>query len=299
MGGVTTDISYLKEFTVLAEIGNYLKAADALFISQSSLSKHIKALEKELGLSLFERSTRSLKLTSYGQTLLPYARKIVNLHYQSTVALMNQMDAKQQVVSIGSIPSVAPYGITDQILRFQMENKNITVQLYEAESDQLLQMLRQNRFELAFIRDRHDEDSREFARIPFAEDHMAAVFRKNHPLARKSSVSLEELKDEKFLFLPPNSLMFNLCMKECKKAGFTPRVVYSGSRADTILDLVNKGMGSTLLMRKPIDFSQRNDVAVVDIVPKITTQIQIYYKKDAVLSAASRHFIAALQSAEE
>lgn len=291
------DIGYLKEFVVLAEIGNYMKAADALFISQSSLSKHIKAMEKELQIPLFERSTRKIQLSPYGETLLPFARKIVNLHYQSTAALMNQIDTKQQVVSIGSIPSVAPYGITDQIIRFQLENKNISVQLYEDESDQLIQMLRQNRFELAFIRDRN-EDSKEFAKIPFAVDHMAAVFRQNHPLAQRESVSLRELKGENFLFLPPHSLMFNLCMDECKKVGFTPRVVYSGSRADTILDLVNKGMGSTLLMRKPIDFSQRRDVAVVDIVPKITTYIQIYYKKDAVLSAASRHFIAALQSAE-
>lgn len=291
------DIGYLKEFVVLAEIGNYMKAADALFISQSSLSKHIKAMEKELDIPLFERSTRKIQLSPYGETLLPFARKIVNLHYQSMAALMNQMGTEQQVVSIGSIPSVAPYGITDQIIRFQQENKNISVQLYEAESDQLLQMLRQNRFELAFIRDRN-EVSTEFAKIPFAEDHMAAVFRQNHPLAHRRSVSLRELKNENFLFLPPDSLMFNLCMVECKKAGFTPRVVYSGSRADTILDLVNKGMGSTLLMRKPIDFSQRHDVAVVDIEPKITTHIQIYYKKDAILSAASRHFIAALQSAE-
>lgn len=291
------DIGYLKEFVVLAEIGNYLKAADALFISQSSLSKHIKAMEKELNIPLFDRSTRKIQLSPYGETLLPFARKIVNLHYQSTVALMNQIETKHQVITIGSIPSVAPYGITDQIIRFQIENKNITVQLLEDESDQLLQMLRQNRFELAFIRDQN-EDSSEFAKIPFAEDHLAAVFRANHPLAQRSSVSLEELKDEKFLFLPPDSLMYHLCMEECRKAGFTPHIVYSGSRSDTILELVNKGMGSTLLMRKPIDFLQRHDIAVVDIVPKITTYIQIYYKKEAELSAASRHFIAALQSAE-
>lgn len=289
------EIEYLKEFVVLTEIGNYMKAADALFISQSSLSKHIKAIEKELGMPLFERSTRKIQLSPYGETLLPFAQKMVNLYYQTTVALMNQMDMEQQVVSIGSIPSVAPYGITDQIIRFQAENKNISVHLYEAESDQLIQMLRQNRFELAFIRD-CNERSDEFAKIPFAVDNLAAIFRENHPFAHRTSVSLRELKDEHFLFLPPDSLMFHLCMEECKKAGFTPRVVYSGSRADTILDLVNKGMGCALLMRKPIDFSQRHNVAIVDVVPKITTHIQIYYKKDAVLSNASRFFIAALQS---
>ncbi|MDO5549199.1 MAG: LysR family transcriptional regulator [Eubacteriales bacterium] len=291
------DISYLKEFVVLAEIGNYLRAADALFISQSSLSKHIKALEKELGLSLFERSTRKIQLSPYGETLLPYARKIVNLQYQYTVSLMNQSGKKPEFLSIGSVPSVTPYGITDKIIQFQTENKKLAVELYEGESDQLLRMLRQNRFELAFVRDRNEVSS-EFAKIPFAEDTLAAIMRPNHPLASRKSVSLEELKDEHFLFLPPNSLMYNLCMDECHKCGFTPRVVYSGHRAETILDLVTKGMGTALLMRKPIDCSHRDDVCIVDIEPKITTHIQIYYKKDAPLSAAAKHFIAALQSTE-
>jgi DNA-binding transcriptional LysR family regulator len=288
------DVVHLKEFVVLAEIGNYLKAADALFISQSSLSKHIKALEKELGVPLFDRSTRRVELSPYGHTLLPYARKIVNLAYQSEVALLNHRRIAPQMISIGSIPSIAPYGITDQIIRFQSENKNISVQLYEDESEQLLQGLRRNQFELAFIRDQN-EPNNEFAKIPFAEDRLCAVLRLNHPLAHRSAVTLEELKGEHFLFLPPNTLMFQLCMTECEKSGFTPRVVYSGRRAETMVDLVTKGLGTALLMRTPIDYSHRNDIAVVNIEPPITTHIQIYYKKDAVLSNAARHFVASLQ----
>lgn len=291
------DIIYLKEFVVLAEIGNYMKAADALFISQSSLSKHIMALEKELGLTLFERSTRRLQLTPYGDTLLPYARKIVNLQYQYTVALMNQSGTERQTLCIGSVPSVGPYGIADRIIRFQAENKSLNVQLYEEESEQLLQLLRQNRCELAFVRD-SNELSDEFAKIPFTQDRLAAVMRVNHPLAGRASVSLEELKNEAFLFLPPKSLLYNLCVEECRKCGFDPRVVYSGRRAETILDLVAKGMGTALLMRKPIDYANRRDVVVVDVEPTVTTYIQIYYKKDTVLSAAAKHFIAALQSQE-
>lgn len=288
------DILYLKEFAVLAEVGNYLKAADALFISQSSLSKHIQALEKELDVPLFDRSTRRVRLTAFGQTFLPFARKIVNLHYQAEVALMNQKSDKLQKLSLGSIPSLTPYGITDQIVRFQAENRSVAVQLYEDESERLLQGLRRNQYDLVFIRDRN-EPSEEFAKIPFAEDRLCAVLPKGHPLAKRARLSLQELQAENFLFLSPDTLLYQLCIDACNACGFAPRVVYSGRRSETILDLVAKGMGVALLMRRPIDCARRDDIAAVDIEPAVTTSIQIYYKKDAVLSLAAKHFVAALQ----
>lgn len=68
--------SYFREFTVLAEVKNYWEAAERLYINQSTLSKHIKSMENELGILLFDRSTRHVELTRYGKALLPYARSI-------------------------------------------------------------------------------------------------------------------------------------------------------------------------------------------------------------------------------
>ena len=65
---------YLKEFVVLAETKNFWEASDRLYMNQSTLSKHIKSLENELGVDLFLRTTRRVELTNYGQTFLPYAK---------------------------------------------------------------------------------------------------------------------------------------------------------------------------------------------------------------------------------
>ena len=81
------DIKHLAEFVALAETGNYLETADNLFISQSTLSKHIMALEKELGVSLFERTTRKIHLSTEGETFLPYALKIVRLQEEAANVL--------------------------------------------------------------------------------------------------------------------------------------------------------------------------------------------------------------------
>ena len=72
------DIDLLQEFIVLAQSETFLKAADILYISQPTLSRHIKNLEEDLGVALFERTTRSSKLSKYGNMLLPYAKQIVD-----------------------------------------------------------------------------------------------------------------------------------------------------------------------------------------------------------------------------
>lgn len=97
------EINYIKEFVVLADKRNYMEAAESLFISQSSLSKHIKALKTEIGFMLFDRTTRKIKLNEYGETFLIYAKQIVQLQYQYTTALINQSSQIQQSL-IASIP---------------------------------------------------------------------------------------------------------------------------------------------------------------------------------------------------
>lgn len=289
------EINYLKEFVVLAETGNYLQAAEALFISQSSLSKHIQAMEKELGVPLFDRTTRKISLTKYGNIMLKYAQQIANIQYQYTTELQNQSDQGHSTITIGSIPVMAPYHITDVLMKYKRENKNLTVNLVEGESAQLKDMLRHNKCDLAFVREDNGSDD-EFAKIFFAKDHLVAVLPSYHPLAKKSHISLDQLKEEDFLFLQPSSLLNILCHQECQKAGFSPKIAYTGQRAENIIDLIEKGMGVSLLMRKPIEYLANSKIALVDIYPSIETQIKIYYKKDTPLTNQAKHFISSIQT---
>ena len=83
------DISYWKEFSVLAETKNYWAAAEKLFVGQSSLSKHIKTMETQLGGELFMRTSRKVELTELGKLMLPYARQIAQLQTQYETAAFN------------------------------------------------------------------------------------------------------------------------------------------------------------------------------------------------------------------
>ncbi len=286
------ETDYLKEFMVLSETGNYLQAAEELFISQSSLSKHIKALEIELGVPLFNRTPRKVELTSYGQSFLKCAQQIVDIQYSFQRDLANQLDEKQQTLRIGSIPLMAPYRITDIIMKYQRENEHCTINLLEEESFTLKELLRKNKCDLAFIREEGDTDE-EFARFPYTSDHLVAILPSTHPLAKRSTLRLEELRDENFLLLQPDSLLYSISTTACQKAGFTPNIAYTGKRAENIMDLVEKGMGVSLLMEKPILSLATPKVSIIDVTPTVSTNIYIYYKKNIPLSSAAKKFLLA------
>ncbi|MCD8146983.1 MAG: LysR family transcriptional regulator [Clostridiales bacterium] len=286
------ETDYLKEFIVLSETGNYLQAAEELFIAQSSLSKHIKALEIELGVPLFNRTPRKVELTGYGKSFLKCAQQIVDIQYSFQRDLASKLDEKQQTLRIGSIPLMAPYRITDIIMKHQRENEHCTINLFEEESFTLKELLRKNKCDLAFIREEGDTDD-EFAKFPYTSDHLVAILPSTHPLAKRSAIQLEELKDENFLLLQPDSLLYSISTTACQKAGFTPNIAYTGKRAENIMDLVEKGMGVSLLMEKPILSLATPKVSIIDVTPTVSTNIYIYYKKNIPLSAAAKKFLLA------
>lgn len=119
------DISRFGEFAILAQSRTFLDAAELLFMSQSTLSKHIMAMEHELGCKLIDRSQRHVTLTAQGEALLPYAQKIATLQHRYLAAIQIGAGEPLEHLTVGSIPIMAPYGITDAVIDFQQANPHI------------------------------------------------------------------------------------------------------------------------------------------------------------------------------
>ncbi|SHE24805.1 LysR family transcriptional regulator [Actinomyces glycerinitolerans] len=292
------DTERCKEFVVLAQTRNFLEASNQLFIAQSSLSKHIKSLEKELGVTLFNRSTRHVELSPAGKLFLPYAKKIAHLDYELRRAIFNSSENEREVLDIGSIPVMAPYGITQLLARFEQDNISERLRLVEGDADELKRLLLKHKLELAFIRESGsgvgDGDREEFSTVPFTDDHLVAVLPRSHPLADTGRIRLGDLDGEEFLLLPKGTVMYSLIADACAAEGFVPQVRYQGSRAENILDLVSRGMGVSLLMRKPVLYLARDDVSIVDVDPTVTTRVKVYFRRDGELSPAAQKFLAYL-----
>ncbi len=284
------DISRFGEFVILAQSRTFLDASELLFMSQSTLSKHIAGMERELGCTLIDRRQRNVTLTAHGTALLPYAQKIATLQHRYIAALQSDIDEPLERITVGSIPIMAPYGITDAVVDFQQANPSYSIELIEGEGDELKKMLLREEIDLAFIRDDSASEP-EFKKVPFATDRLVAVLPPDHPLAMCGSISIDDLIDENFLMLPQGSFVSRLVLSLCGAAGFSPHVTFTGKRAENIISLVARGAGISLLMRKPSESLAENKVVLVDIEPSATSEVKLYLKRNRTQPKAVISFI--------
>lgn len=296
------NILYLKEFIVLAETQNFWEASERLYINQSTLSKHIKSMETELGVPLFIRTTRQVNLSKYGEALLPYAKSITRLEFEYSTLLLQIQNFEKGVLAIGSIPSMAQYNITRMIDVFKKQYPDSTIKIIEEDANNLMHLLYQKRCELIFTRESKTAFEKNFkedinvVHIPYICDHMVVLLNKDHPLALKQSVTLRELKDESFCFIKEDSMMYSLCIDACQSANIIPEIAFTSHRLENIFDMVSTGRHIALLMNLHIPQYKNSSCCKtswipVDISPPICSQISLCYLKNAKLSAAARNFI--------
>lgn len=287
------DLTHIHEFVVLAETKSFAETAERLFSTQSTISKHLKQLEDELGVRLFDRTSRKVALNEYGNLFLPYAKTILNARYEYQTAFYNHQENLRMNLSIGSVPAMAQYKITDIIIRFKRENKKFSLDVIEAEPSELLSLIREGKCELAFIRETGEADE-DLVKIPYYTDHLIALLPAAHPLAGHGTLPLKALAEEDFLFIKEKTYMHQLCENLCHQEGFHPHVVFSGHRLENIIDFVAKEMGVALLMKQQATHLSSDLVHISEITPTVTNQLNVVYLKNAQLSEVARHFIQCL-----
>ena len=275
---------------VLAQTSNFVEAANILFSSQSTLSKHIKSIESELGVRLFDRTSRKVEITKFGELLLPYAKQIVELQDKYTAALQSNLATDREILTLGSIRALAQYNITDILVHFKKTRPQSSINIVQAGPAELREMLRQKKCELAFIRTR-DEIDDDLIEVPYTVDTLVAVLPTTHPFARQKTIALRMLANDDFLLPEEHKYLYRLSTTVCKESGFEPKVVHTDDKFETLVDLVTKGMGVALLLKRLALYVSNPKIAIVDISPSVTTQINLCYLKGVELSKAAEHFI--------
>ncbi|MDO4355249.1 MAG: LysR family transcriptional regulator [Clostridia bacterium] len=289
------EIKYIREFVSLAETNSYFETSEHLFVTTSSLSRHIKALEDEIGVPLFDRTTRKVKLNHYGRLFLPYAQELIRIDAECTRAFEAAHSDVRDSITIGSIPMMTPYKITNLLAEFQHANKSTLINVKEEDSLHLVQLLRNDECDFAFLRDGDDAED-EFVKIPFTQDNLVVVVPGTHPLADQKAVRIDQLKDESLLLIGKDAFMYRLCTDLCKKAGFQPKVVFTSYRASNLVDLVNRGLGVAMLMKKPAATLISPDMRLIDLSPLITSTIYLAYRNNHPMSNAAQRFLDMVRS---
>ena len=135
-----------------------------------------------------------------------------------------------------------------------------------------------------------------FVQVPYVTDTIVAVLPITHPLAGEKTIPLRMLADENFLLAVPGTMPYRLSIKACEQSGFEPRVTYNDPELENHVDLVIKGMGVSLVLKQLVLFHSHPKIAIVDITPSVTTQIDLCYLKGVELSDAAKHFLLCAES---
>ncbi|MAT42427.1 MAG: transcriptional regulator [Anaerolineaceae bacterium] len=278
----------IQYFLKIVEMDSFSAASEELYISQSSLSKQIMSLEKELGIILFDRGKRQIKLTQAGKTFLPHAQAFLRTYQMMIADLELHQDTPS--LAVVAIPVIAQYGITGYLAAFRNQFPHVKLNLEEREAHEVLSGLANGQYDLAFLRDNY-LDKKTFDLFEVTDDKLSVVVSKNHPFANRDLISLHELTTENFIMFDKGTVVHEIAVDACREAGFEPRIFYASLRIESILGLVTSQSGITLMMEKVINYHKRPELTVVPLKEPVTSRIVLAHPRGRKLSHGAEFFL--------
>ena len=277
----------LQYFKTLARVLHYTHAAAELHIAQPSLSYSIKELEKELGVKLFEKDSRHVRLTGYGEQFLPYAEQALAMIDEGVGGLRQMAGSAQQIVRLGYFHSISASLIPSVMMGIynQEKNQSIRFQFTEAPSFDLFQQLKRGEIDLSFCL--HQDE--ELESVTLMRQPLYLAVPEHHPLAGRESVSFDDFAREPIVMLDkPSSLRTQLDQVYAQR-GLTPDVVFEVRECNAALQYVVLRFGVSVLPWVPA--MENEKVVVLPISDENTAFVRtvlLTWAKKRPLSPAAR-----------
>jgi DNA-binding transcriptional LysR family regulator len=287
---ICLDIRQMQYLVEVARRQSFTKAADALYITQPTISKTIKSLEDELGVVLFNRSGKRIELTDAGQIIVSQAQQIVASFQNLTAELDDLRNLKRGHIRIGLPPMVGANFFPKVIGQFHETYPDITIQLFEDGAKKVEYDVANGSLDVGVVVLPASQEG--LSIFPFVEERMNLVVHPSHQLADRSEVKLIELVNDPFVLFREDFTLHDRIIAECAKVDFQPRVVYESSQWDLISEMVAVGLGISLLPEticREIDQKRVRIIALSQ--PIIPWHLGIVWREDRYLSFSTREWI--------
>lgn len=261
-------IAQMKYFITVAKCQSFTKAAEILFVTQPALSRQVNAMEKELNMQLFIRTTRQVKLTPPARILLQEFEKICDSYNLAVANARNSFQGLSGDLNIGILEGTYMGDLFPGILTYLSEHyPNIKINLHNYSFKMLIQKLYQEELDIIFTLffDVKDREMLEYQVIEQTRDHV--VVHKDHPMADAGKAQLSDFSEDILLMVSPEDSMESprLILDACETAGFTPRVRFASSLSEEML-LVEAGVGICILdSRNTLYMNNNPSVRFLDI----------------------------------
>ncbi|MGP0584589.1 cidABC operon transcriptional activator CidR [Paenibacillus timonensis] len=283
----------IRQMQVLIEVArqrSFTKAAEAMYITQPTISKTIKAMEEELGVVLFDRVGKKIELTDAGRIIVTQAQQIVTSFQNLMAELDDLRNLKKGHLRIGLPPMVGASFFPKVIGEFHQRYPDITIQLFEDGAKKVEQDVAGGLLDVGVVVLPTVEA--ELSCFPFVEEKLNLVVHPSHPLAERESAELSELSQDGFVLFREDFTLHDRIIGECAKAGFQPHVIYESSQWDLISEMVAVGLGITLLPETICREIDDEGVRIIPLVkPVIPWKLGIVWRDDRYQSFATREWI--------
>jgi DNA-binding transcriptional LysR family regulator len=271
------DIQQIKYFLALADELHFWRTSEKMFITQSALSRHIQALEQELGLKLFLRDNRNVKLTKAGEFLRGEYAKLLT-EFDSVARHARQIDAGEfGTLRIGHPASITFSVLPDLVAKMSARHTAPVIQMVELDFGDFDAALANYHIDIGF--NREPPHLKGLASRKMMTENFALAVPADHPLARKRKIDPSKLKDEWFVLpgFTGESDHIEQVRAFFKAAGFTPKVRHESDLGATLLGLVSKGLGVSLM---PYSYSYHSPAGVKFIKVAPTSSLYAVWRED-------------------
>ena len=276
-------INDLQAFVMVYDLRHISNAAVELHLSQSELSKRMRALENELNIKLLDtHNKRRLQITSAGETFYHHAHKIIRDYETMMHDLAPNRPTTFAKLVIGAIPVSGQYNIAQKIATFDVQHPDTEIKIIEDEGAQIAERLLSGELQAAIIRDTQTAQLQptDFQKQPLLADELMIILPRDHPLATRPVIRIQDLASQKIATLPPGSGVYEPINTLFARQGLTPQFFFESTHIETLLSILNQNNVTFLFKQSVLPFMNEHVVMRSLAIP-FMSQLNFVYPQRA------------------
>jgi DNA-binding transcriptional LysR family regulator len=265
------NIENIEAFIYICQLGSFNKAAEALYLTQPSVTARIHSLEREMNINLFHRNGNKITLTEKGEYFFPHAQKILQSYQEATYGLQQVMIPYDLV--IGSASSISNNVLPDILPAFKSEFKDVRIKIITGHSKDILHKVINKEVDFGIVR---TETHPQVESIRLYNDPISLFVPPNHAFLKEEQVKVEDVSKHPLIFFDYGSMDWLMIHRLFLSNDINPNIYLEVDNMETAKNLVLKGLGISFLPEHCVKKELENEELFrVEMTPPLKTNISI------------------------